>query len=125
MSEFVGVTKTTTSSVTRLGDLLDFCNYLKPLEAINLPKFSTFLGNFCEYVKIYHFCTTFIDILRLFLVTLTTTTTTWTRRRTFLLLSFQQRTRRRRVGLDETFRGTFLKDRKDEKIFERSEFRLF
>ena len=29
--------------------------FLKPLEAINLPKSPTFLGNFCKVVKIYHF----------------------------------------------------------------------
>ena len=40
------------SSVTRLGDLLDF---LKPLATIYLPKSPTFLGNFYEDVKIYHF----------------------------------------------------------------------
>ena len=36
-------------SVTRLG------KFLKPLATINLPKSHTFLGNFCECVKIYHF----------------------------------------------------------------------
>ena len=30
-------------------------NFLKPLATINLPKSSTFLGNVCEGVKIYHF----------------------------------------------------------------------
>ena len=29
---------------------------LKPLATINLPKSPTLLGNFCEGVKIYHFC---------------------------------------------------------------------
>ena len=43
------------SGVTRLGDLLDFGQLLKPLAAINLPKTSPFLGNFCKGVKIYHF----------------------------------------------------------------------
>ena len=43
------------SSVTRLGDLLDFGTFLKPLATINLSKSPTFLGNFCEGVKIYHF----------------------------------------------------------------------
>ena len=42
-------------SVTRLGDLLDFWQVLKPLATINLPKYSTFLGNFCKNVEIYHF----------------------------------------------------------------------
>ena len=28
---------------------------LKPFATINLPKSPTFLGNFCEGVKIYHF----------------------------------------------------------------------
>ena len=39
----------------RLGDFLDFGLLLKPLATINLPKSSTFLGNFCKGVKIYHF----------------------------------------------------------------------
>ena len=30
-------------------------NFLKPLATVNLPKSSTFLGNFCEVVKINHF----------------------------------------------------------------------
>ena len=30
-------------------------NFLKPLSTINLPKYHTFLGNFCKGVKIYHF----------------------------------------------------------------------
>ena len=42
-------------SVTRLGDILDFGQFLKPLAAINLPKSSTFSGTFCKDVKIYHF----------------------------------------------------------------------
>ena len=41
--------------VNRLGDLLDLGQLLKPLATINLPKSPTFLGNFCESVKIYHF----------------------------------------------------------------------
>ena len=35
-----------------------FCtlgNFLKPLATINLPKYPTFLGNFCKEVKINHF----------------------------------------------------------------------
>ena len=49
-------TNTGTSSVTRLGNLLDFGPLLlKPLATIKLPKSSsTFLGNFCKDVKIYH-----------------------------------------------------------------------
>ena len=43
------------SSVTRLGDLLDFGNFLKPLATINWPKSPTFLVNFCKGVKIYLF----------------------------------------------------------------------
>ena len=43
------------SSVTRLGNLLDFGQVLKPLATINLPKYLTFLGIFCKCVKIYHF----------------------------------------------------------------------
>ena len=31
------------------------CNFNKPLATINLPKYPTFLGNFCKGVKIYHF----------------------------------------------------------------------
>ena len=42
-------------SVTRLGDLLDFGHFLKPLAIINLPKSSTFLRIFCKVVKIYPF----------------------------------------------------------------------
>ena len=30
-------------------------NFLKPLATITLPKSSTFLGNFCNVVKMYHF----------------------------------------------------------------------
>ena len=41
-------------------------NFLKPLATINLPKSPTFLGNFCEVVKINHFWATFIDIWRFF-----------------------------------------------------------
>ena len=71
--------------MTRLGDFLlfgqlfalwaTFCslgNFLKPLAAINLPKSSTFLGNFCKGVKINHFSTEiifgqlFIDIWQFF-----------------------------------------------------------
>ena len=47
-------------SVTRLGDLLDFGNFLKPLATTNLPKSLTFLGNFCKGVKSYHFCSEII-----------------------------------------------------------------
>ena len=60
------------SSVTRLGDLLDLGNFLRPLATINLPKSLTFLWNFCKAVKIYHFSSeiilgqVFIDIWRLF-----------------------------------------------------------
>ena len=43
------------SSVTRLGDLLDFGQLLKPLATINLPKSLTFLGNFCKVAKIFNF----------------------------------------------------------------------
>ena len=44
-----------TISVTRLGDLLDFGQLLKPLATIYLPKSLTFLGNYCIGVKIIHF----------------------------------------------------------------------
>ena len=46
--------------------------FLKPFAAINWPKSSTFLGNFCKDVKICHFSSeiifwaTFIDIWRFF-----------------------------------------------------------
>ena len=43
------------SSVIRFGDFLHFGQLLKPLAAINLPKSPTFLGKFCEGVKIFHF----------------------------------------------------------------------
>ena len=42
-------------SVTRLGDLLNFGQFLKPLATLNFPKSPTFLSNFCKGVKIYHF----------------------------------------------------------------------
>ena len=42
-------------AVTRLDDLLDFGQLLKPFATINLPKSPTFLGNFCKGVKIFHF----------------------------------------------------------------------
>ena len=55
------------NSVTRLGDLLHFGqqfkafrNNSKPLATINLPKFPTFLGNFCKGVNIIHFSGEFI-----------------------------------------------------------------
>ena len=41
-------------SVTRLSDLLDFGPLLKPLVTINLPKSSSFLGNFRKGVTTYH-----------------------------------------------------------------------
>ena len=41
--------------MTRLGDLLDFGPFLKPLATFNLPKSPSFLSNFCKGVKIYHF----------------------------------------------------------------------
>ena len=43
------------SSVTRLGDSLDFGQVLEPVATISLPKSPTFLGNFCNGVKIIHF----------------------------------------------------------------------
>ena len=67
----------TAISVTRLGDLLHFGNFLKPLATINLPKLLTFLGTFCKGVKIYHFSSeiNFGQLLQtfgdFFLVTLT------------------------------------------------------
>ena len=41
--------------MTRLGDLLNFEQVLKPLATINLPKSPTLLGNFCTGVKIFNF----------------------------------------------------------------------
>ena len=41
--------------MTRLGDLLDFGQLLKPLATINLPKSPTFLGNYFKGVKICQF----------------------------------------------------------------------
>ena len=42
---YFSITRTSLkSSVTRLGDLLDFGQVLKPLATINLPKSPTFLG---------------------------------------------------------------------------------
>ena len=41
------------SSVTRLGNLLDFGQVLKHVATNNLPKSPTVLGNFCKGVKIY------------------------------------------------------------------------
>ena len=42
-------------SVTRLVDLLDFGQFLKPLATINLAKSPIFLGKFWKGVKIDHF----------------------------------------------------------------------
>ena len=57
----------------QIGRYIGLCGkYLKPLSTINLPKSSTFLGNFCKGVKIYHFSSeiifagTFIDIWQFF-----------------------------------------------------------
>ena len=44
------------SSVTRLGNLLDFGQLFKAFDNNNLPKSPTFLGNFCKAIKI---CTRF------------------------------------------------------------------
>ena len=37
--------------MTRLGDLLDFGKFLKPLATLNLPKSPTFLGIFVKVSK--------------------------------------------------------------------------
>ena len=47
-------------SVTRLDDLLDFGQLLKPLATIILSKSPTYLGNFNKGVKIYHFSSEFM-----------------------------------------------------------------
>ena len=73
-TKYEGQQKEPENSVTRLGDLLDFGQLLKPLAAINWPKSFTFLGNFCKDVKIFNFSNEiifgqllyFIDIWRLF-----------------------------------------------------------
>ena len=44
-----------TSSGTRLDIYWTLGKFLKPLATINLPKYATFLGNFCKDVKIFHF----------------------------------------------------------------------
>ena len=49
-----------TSSLTRLGDLLDFGQVFKALATIDLPKSLTFLANFSNGVKIYHFSSAII-----------------------------------------------------------------
>ena len=43
------------SSVTRLGDFLQFGQLFNYLATIDLPKSPTFLGNFCKGDKIIHF----------------------------------------------------------------------
>ena len=43
------------SSVTRLGDFCTLGNFFEPLATTNLPKYITFLGNFCKGIKMYHF----------------------------------------------------------------------
>ena len=62
-------------SVTRLGNLLDFNTFVKPLATINLPIFPTLLCNLGKGVKIYHFWATFIDIWQFFSGHTTTTLT--------------------------------------------------
>ena len=42
-------------SVTKLVIYWTLGNFSKPLATINLPKFPTFLGNFCKGVKILNF----------------------------------------------------------------------
>ena len=43
------------SSVTRLGDLVEFGQLFKTCGTIGLPKSLAFLGNFCKGVKIFNF----------------------------------------------------------------------
>ena len=43
------------SSVTRLGNLLDFGQVFKAFGSMKCAQISHFLGNFCEGVTIYHF----------------------------------------------------------------------
>ena len=42
-------------SVTSMAIFCTLGNFLKPFATINLPKFPTFLGNFCKGAKIIHF----------------------------------------------------------------------
>ena len=49
------------ASVTRLGDLLDIGQLLKPLATINLPKSPILLGNFFKGVKIFNFSSEIIS----------------------------------------------------------------
>ena len=44
-----------TGSVTRLGNVLDFGQLFKAGATISLPKYTTFLGNFCKGVKVFNF----------------------------------------------------------------------
>ena len=55
LTSFDETASRTVFSVTRLGDLLDLGQLLKPLSPNNLPKSPTFLGNFGKGAKIYHF----------------------------------------------------------------------
>ena len=52
------------SSVTRLGDLLDFGQLYKAFGNNKFAQISHILRNFCKGVKMYHFWATFIDIWR-------------------------------------------------------------
>ena len=60
-----------TTSVTRLGNLLDFGHLFKAFGNLFLPKSPTFSGNFCKGFKIFNLSSeiiwaTFIDIWHLF-----------------------------------------------------------
>ena len=54
-SVFLSIQVGGVTSVTRLGNLLDLGQFLKPLATINLHKSPIFLGNFWKGVKIFHF----------------------------------------------------------------------
>ena len=49
----VGACDVVTSSVTRLGDLLDFWQRLKPLATIKSLRFPTLLCNFCKGMELH------------------------------------------------------------------------
>ena len=63
-------------SVTRLGDLLDFGQLSKCVATISLHKSPTFLGSFCQGVKVKSFLGNFYWHLVIFLATLILTSQT-------------------------------------------------
>ena len=53
--------------VTRSGDFWTLGNFLKPLQQFICPNLPTFLDNFCKGVKIYHFFSKIIFLVKSFL----------------------------------------------------------